>query len=278
MTAQTKHRTTPHLRALTFRCPACVCTRPRRYHTLLVTGAGASRIRTACAEHGLHPSAALSHARSDRGGCKGRRAVGDTCGLHPWASLRRPDSDCNGCKCRIATGNDRNRRSSRVAESPGLSDRQGRGAVEHRPARLVVVELPRKLSEYSRHLRTPVNVRLHRQSHQVSHPDIVRMVLWPLDSADDAKLTAPAPDLAVGNGTCLAHTDIVPPGRQFGDHYAAVGVIRVGRTHGPRVIASIKSEWRVVQLNAVAQQKREAHSAADTCASIPTAPPVALRR
>jgi hypothetical protein len=51
-----------------------VCTRPRRYRALLVTVAGASRIRPAYAEHGLHPPAPLPLADSSVYGCKPSRA------------------------------------------------------------------------------------------------------------------------------------------------------------------------------------------------------------
>jgi len=71
-------------------------------------------------------------------------------------------------------------------------------------------ELPGELGEHRGHLRTPMNMRLHREPHHVSDPDVVRGVLGSLDSADHAQLTAPAPDLAVHYRHCLTHATIIP--------------------------------------------------------------------
>jgi hypothetical protein len=56
-----------------------------------------------------------------------------------------------------------------------------------------------------------MNMRLHRKPHQVSDPDEVGGVLRSFDSADQAQLTAPAPDLAVHYRRCLTHATIITP-------------------------------------------------------------------
>jgi hypothetical protein len=81
------------------------------------------------------------------------------------------------------------------------------------------MDLPCELGQYRSHLRTPVNMCLHRKTNHVSDPDQLRVVLGPFHSADEAQLTASAPDLAVDHRRRLSHTTIITPARRAEDHH-----------------------------------------------------------